>query len=43
MQLLVLERLNNYGTKIYRTDEDGEISIIVNRKGKVKIKKFINM
>ena len=39
----VLERLNNYGTKIYRTDEDGEISIIVNRKGKVKIKKFINM
>ena len=39
----VLERLNNYGTKIYRTDEDGEISIIVNRKGKVKIKKLINI
>lgn len=34
----VLERLENFKCKIYRTDINGEISIIVNRKGKIKIK-----
>ena len=37
----VLERLDNLGTKIYRTDKMGEIYINVNSKGKRKIKKFI--
>ncbi len=35
----VLERLKKYETKVYRTDEDGEIIIIVSDKG-LKIKKF---
>ena len=35
----VLERLK---CKIYRTDRDGEISIIVNKKGKMKIETKIN-
>lgn len=29
------------GTKIYRTDQMGEISVVVNNKGKIKVKKFI--
>ena len=33
----VIERLKNQGAKIYRTDEDGEISILINNKGKIKI------
>lgn len=37
----VLNRLSNYGTKIYRTDENGEISISINIKGEVRVKKFI--
>lgn len=38
----VIERLQSYGTKIYRTDECGEISIMVNNRGKiVGIKKCI--
>lgn len=37
----VIERLKIYGTKIYRTDEMGEISIIVNSKGKIKLKKIL--
>ena len=38
----VIERLQSYGTKIYRTDECGEISITVNNKGKIiNIKKCI--
>lgn len=38
----VIERLQSYGTKIYRTDECGEISIVVNNRGKiVSIKKCI--
>ena len=36
-----IETLNNNDIKIYRTDLDGEIEIIVNDKGKVKIKKFV--
>ena len=37
----VISRLENIGSKIYRTDKMGEISIMVNRKGKIKIKKHI--
>ena len=38
---VVIARLQNIGSKIYRTDKMGEISIIVNSKGIIKIKKFI--
>jgi len=31
-----------YGARIYRTDVDGEISNIINRKGEMKIKEFID-
>ena len=34
----LLERLEQYGTKIYRTDELGAVSISVSRKGEVRIK-----
>ena len=34
----ILERLQSNGVKVFRTDEDGEISIVVNRKGRIKIK-----
>ena len=37
----VISRLENIGSKIYRTDKMGEISIMVNSKGKIKIKKHI--
>lgn len=37
---IVLERLENYGTKIYRTDEDGEISIYAKTKRGIIIKGF---
>ena len=37
----VISRLENIGAKIYRTDKMGEISIMVNSKGKIKIKKHI--
>ena len=37
----VLERLENISTRIYRTDINGEISMEVNNKGRIKIKKFI--
>ena len=30
-----------YGTKIYRTDQNGEINIEVDKNGKIKIEKFI--
>ena len=33
----VLQRLKANGTKVYRTDQNGEISIIVNNKSKIKI------
>ena len=33
----VIKRLENIGTKIYRTDQMGEITIIVNNQGKVTI------
>ncbi len=31
-----------YGAKIYRTDEDGEIVLKVNKNGNIKIKKHKN-
>lgn len=38
----VIERLQENGVRVYRTDNDGEISIVVNRKGNIiKIDKFI--
>ncbi len=37
----VINRLKKNGIKIYRTDKMGEISIIVNKKGKISVKKFI--
>lgn len=37
----VLKRIEELGSKIYRTDEMGEILINVTKKGKVKVKKFI--
>ena len=37
----VIERLEAYGTKIYRTDKNGEISLVISKKGKIKIKEMI--
>ena len=37
----VLKRLENLDTKIYRTDKNGEITIKVNKKGQVRIQKFV--
>lgn len=34
----VLERLDFYKTKIYRTDENGEVNIFITKEGKIKIK-----
>lgn len=39
----VLDRLEKIGSKIYRTDTMGEISIKINSKGKIKIKVRINV
>lgn len=36
-----IELLNKINCKIYRTDEMGEISISINNKGKIRIKKFL--
>lgn len=38
----VLERLKNMETKIYRTDNNGEIEIEINSKGKIKVNTKIN-
>lgn len=38
----VLNRYKTYGTKIFRTDEDGEIRICIDITGKIRIKKFKN-
>ena len=35
---IVLERLENYGTKIYRTDEDGEVIVLIKKNSKKIIK-----
>ena len=37
----IIQRLEESGAKICRTDEDGEISILVDKKGRIKIKKFL--
>ena len=37
----VINRLNECGAKIYRTDENGEVSIFINKKGRIKLNKFI--
>ena len=36
-----LKGLKTYGTKVYRTDEDGEIVITINKKGRIKVRKTI--
>lgn len=36
-----LERLKKLKIRIFRTDKDGEISIIVNKKGIIKLKKYL--
>lgn len=38
----VIEKLEKIKAKIYRTDLNGEISIFVNKKGKIKINTFIH-
>lgn len=38
----VLERLENLNTEIYRTDLYGEISVIVNKNGRIRVKTFID-
>ncbi len=38
----VLERLEKSGSKIFRTDEEGEITIRINRNGKIWINKMLN-
>ena len=37
----VLKRINQYTNLIYRTDECGEISLVITREGKIKVKKLI--
>ena len=37
----VIGRMEGIGARVYRTDQNGEISIEVNKKGKVRIRKFI--
>ena len=39
----VIERLQEYTKLIYRTDECGEISIIVNRRGRIKLNRYIEV
>ncbi len=38
---MVLERFKASNTRVYRTDQDGEIFLLVNKKGKIGIRKFI--
>jgi len=37
----VIENLEQVGSKIYRTDESGEITLVVDKKGRIKFKKFL--
>jgi len=39
---IVIDRLQNNGVKVYRTDLDGEIKIKVYESGKLKIKSYLN-
>lgn len=38
----VLTRLKTRGTRIYRTDQNGEILVMVDKKGIIKIKRYID-
>lgn len=38
----IISRLKKLGTKIYRTDKNGETTITINSKGKIKTKHFCN-
>ena len=38
----VITRLKTRGTRIYRTDQNGEILVIVDKKGVIKIKRYID-
>lgn len=38
---VIINRLRDFGTKIYRTDENGEIDIEVNKKGRIVIRKTL--
>ena len=38
----IIKRLKDLEIEIFRTDEDGEIEITINKQGKIKIKKFCN-
>ena len=37
----VIENLKKVGSKVYRTDEGGEISIVIDKKGRIKIRRFL--
>ena len=39
--MLFLKGYKHFGMQIFRTDENGEISISVNHKRKVRMRKFI--
>lgn len=39
--MLFLKDYKHFGMQVFRTDENGEIRISVNRKGKVRVRKFI--
>ena len=38
----LLKDLKSFGTEVYRTDLCGEISIDINKLGKIHVKKFID-
>lgn len=38
----VIDRFQNLNCKIYRTDKDGEISMFVDKKGRIKINTYLN-
>jgi competence protein ComEC len=38
----VIDRLINLNCKVYRTDECGEVKIVVTRRGNIKCKKYLN-
>ena len=39
--MLFLKGYNHFGMQIFRTDENGEISISVNHRSRIRVKKFI--
>ena len=38
----IIKRIESYGTKIYRTDEYGEITIRINKEGRIWLNKMLN-